>query len=510
MKSALKNLEILVSRAGFLLFKRLGAAFRYLAPGRQRRHRPAVFLMGHACILACLLVLCSATEPAQAQKHRYAPEVEQRIDTAGKLSKDGNFEEARRVLGEALRLDGNCCECLNSLGITYFKEGRLKDAETNFRKALTIDPLYLEALCNLGLNLYQQGEAHYDEATLCFRQALELTHGSDAQLHKNLADVLRDKGDFKEAAKHYGDAVRIQPDYAPAYNGLSMLYYRLKQYDKAYDEAQKAVKFRPDYSLGYFYLGMIETARKHVPEAIQFYETSAKYEPNPKYAADTRQKIMDLKAGFMPPADSAGPSTASSAASTAAGGSQIADLVRSQEWGRAESDLERLVSTAAGKTANNYNNYGYVLARQGKFEEAVQAYRKAIELKRGSFPQAHYNLGQALRLTPEAKDAEKEFKIAVQETQQLKQRFPAAFNALAMLQKSRGDLTQAGKNYHMALAQAGSSMPVIHYNLAILLEKTEKSRDAVREYKKYLELAPAGKNAKQAKERLKRLTGDTK
>ncbi len=66
---------------------------------------------------------------------------------------------------------------------------------------------------------------------------------------------------------------------------------------------KKAVKFKPDYSLGYFYLGMIETARKHVPEAIQFYETSAKFEPNPKYAADTRQKIADLKAGFMPPGD---------------------------------------------------------------------------------------------------------------------------------------------------------------------------------------------------------------
>ncbi|MCC6977054.1 MAG: tetratricopeptide repeat protein [Candidatus Melainabacteria bacterium] len=487
MSPALKKMERIVSGAGWSDFGRFLAVF------------------GAAAMLVSTLYL-----PVSAQKYRYAPEVEQRIDIAGRMGREGRFEDARKVLQEALSIDQNCCVCFNSIGITYFKEGHLKEAEANFRRALTIDPLYLEALCNLGLNLYQQGESHYDEATLCFRQALQLTHGNDAQLHKNLADVLRDKGEYKDAARHYGEAVRLQNDYAPAYNGLSMLYYRMKQYDKAYEEAQKAVRYKPDYALGYFYLGMIETSRRHVPEAIQFYETSIKHEPNPRYAADTRQKISDLKAGFMPPADNAGPSPVASSAAVGASPFQIADMVKAQEWGKAESDLARLIASPQGKTANNYNNYGYVLIRQGKFEEAARAYRKAIELKKGRFPQAHYNLGQALRLNNETKEAEKEFKIAVQETQQLKKPFPAAFNALAMLQKSRGELAQASRNYHMALAQAGKSMPVIHYNLAILLEKTEKSRDAVREYNKYLELAPNGKNAKQARQRLKRLTGDAK
>ncbi|HIA50955.1 MAG TPA: tetratricopeptide repeat protein [Candidatus Melainabacteria bacterium] len=470
--------------------------------------RPAVLRNLKIFVSVFVAVSVFATLPSYAQKHRYAPDVEQRIDIAGRMSKDGNFEEARRILNEALRLDGNCCECLNSLGITYFKEGRLKEAEGNFRGALRIDPLYLEALCNLGLCLYQQGESHYEEASVYFRQALELTHNNDFQLHKNLADVLRDKGDFKEALKHYGEAVRLQPDYAPAYNGLSMLYYRLKQYDKAYDEAQKAVKFRPDYALGYFYLGMIETARKHVPEAIQYYETSLKYEPNQRYAADTRQKISDLKAGFMPPSDNNGPSSASPGA--VAPSSVIASLVRSQEWERAENELARLVATPSGKTANNYNNYGYVLSRRQNFDGAIAAYRKAIELKRGKFPEAHYNLGQVLRLNNQSKEAEKEIFTAVQEAQQMNKRFPAALNAYALMRKSRGDLKGAKYYYVRALTQAADTMPVIHYNFAILLEKTEQSRDAVAQYKRYLALAPAGKNAKAARERLKRLTGENK
>lgn len=470
--------------------------------------RPAVLRNLEIFVSVFAAVSVFATLPSFAQKHRYAPDVEQRIDIAGRMSKEGNFDEARRILQEALRLDGNCCECLNSLGITYYKEGRLKEAEGHFRNALKIDPLYLEALCNLGLCLYQQGESHYEEASVYFRQALELTHNNDFQLHKNLADVLRDKGDFKEALRHYGEAVRLQPDYAPAYNGLSMLYYRLKQYDKAFDEAQKAVKFRPDYALGYFYLGMIETARKHVPEAIQYYETSLKYEPNPRYAADTRQRIADLKAGFMPPADNTGLSGAASV--SVAPSANIASLVRSQEWEKAESELARLVATAAGKTANNYNNYGYVLSRRQNFDGAIAAYRKAIELKKGKFPEAHYNLGQVLRLSNQSKEAEKEIFIAVQEAQQMNKRFPAALNAYALMRKSRGDLKGAKYYYVRALTQAADTMPVIHYNFAILLEKTEQSRDAVAQYKRYLALAPSGKNAKAARERLKRLTGDGK
>lgn len=456
-------------------------------------------------LLVASITYVSSTVPALAQKHRYAPEVEQRIGAAGKLLKEGNFDETRKVLQDAIKMDPACGDAYNNIGISYFREGQLKEAERNFRMALKIDPLYLEALCNLGLCLYQQGESHYDEAIIYFRQALELTHNSDPQLHKNLADVLRDGGDYKEALKHYSEAVKLQPDYAPAYNGLSMLYYRMKNYDQAYAEAQNAVKMRPNYALGYFYLGMIETARKHTPEAIQFYETSLKYEPNPRYASDTRLKISELKAGLAPPSFPFGATTPPPVVNE-----NVSDLVRAQDWGKAENLLERMLSTPSGKTANNYNNYGYVLSRRGKFEQATQAYRNAINLSKGKFPQAHYNLGQALRLNNDAIEAEQEFSTAIHESQKMNKPFPAAYNAYALLLKSRGQLTQANKYYKVALSQAGNSMPVIHYNLGILLEKTEKSRDAVREYKQYLALAPNGKNAKQAKERLKRLTGDAR
>ncbi|HEY9786249.1 MAG TPA: tetratricopeptide repeat protein [Candidatus Obscuribacterales bacterium] len=455
--------------------------------GKARRAASAVGLLVLAALAGSLSIECRAQ-----QKRQYAPMVQHHIMNASRFLKTQQYEEARRELSEAVRLEPNCPEAYNNIGISYFRQRKLSEAEANFRQALNGDPLYMDGLVNLALCLYEQGESHYDEAILYFRQALQLSQNRDPQLHKGLADVLRDRGDYQEALKHYSEAVRLRPDYAPTYNGLAMLYYRVKQYDQAVTELQKAIKLKPDYALAYFHLGMVEAARKHVPEAIQAYETSLKYETDPQDAADTRQKIAELQSDVVP----------------APSASHMLELIKQNQWDKAKLEVEALIAKPGGETAQNYNNLGYILARRGHFERAVEAYNKAISLKKGRIPVAHYNLGQALRLLGDKEGAEREFKIAIQDAKALNKPLPAAYNALGLLLKSRGDLKGADKNYRMALLQAGTSLPVVHYNLAILLEKTEKTREAVQEYKQYLSLAPNGVSAKQAKQRLRRLTGE--
>jgi hypothetical protein len=60
----------------------------------------------------------------------------------------------------------------------------------------------------------------------------------------------------------------------------------------------------------------------------------------------------------------------------------------------------------------------------------------------------------------------------------------------------------------MAISQSGTEIPVAHYNLALVLEQEERTRDAVREYKAYLALEPKGMNAEKARTRLKLLGVD--
>jgi hypothetical protein len=48
-------------------------------------------------------------------------------------------------------------------------------------------------------------------------------------------------------------------------------------------------------------------------------------------------------------------------------------------------------------------------------------------------------------------------------------------------------------------------LPVVHYNLGILLERMGHRKEAAVEYTLYLSLAPNGLNVKQARTRLNRL-----
>ena len=93
--------------------------------------------------------------------------------------------------------------------------------------------------------------------------------------------------------------------------------------------------------------------------------------------------------------------------------------------------------------------------------------------------------------------------------QQQRKTCPLANNALGMVLKQLGDNTGALAAYKLAISQAGSDFPVVHYNYAILLEKTDNTREAVNEYKLYLKLAPQGVNVDQAQARLRRLGVDS-
>ena len=77
-------------------------------------------------------------------------------------------------------------------------------------------------------------------------------------------------------------------------------------------------------------------------------------------------------------------------------------------------------------------------------------------------------------------------------------------NALGILFKRKGDFLAAQNAYREAINSGGNNFPVIHYNLALLLEKMNKSKEAAYEFNTYLRLAPNGINARNAQNHLKK------
>jgi Flp pilus assembly protein TadD len=105
-------------------------------------------------------------------------------------------------------------------GIKAFKQGDLDEALSKYRKAVGARPKWDKAHNLLGMALrykyYETGDSSYrDEEVAAFRRAVKLNpNGPVARV--NLATSLWQMGRLKEAARHYGEVLRKQPDHPDA------------------------------------------------------------------------------------------------------------------------------------------------------------------------------------------------------------------------------------------------------------------------------------------------------
>ncbi|CAN5553484.1 hypothetical protein BH10CYA1_BH10CYA1_25290 [soil metagenome] len=428
-------------------------------------------------------------------------EVNDCLVNGNRLIDKGQYADARKQFGEALKLAPNCAGAYNGIGATYLRENDFKRAEAELDKGLNLDPLNVHILNNLGSATYHQEK--FDQCILYYKQALQLAKTDDAKVEPmvNLANALADQRHNDEAIDYFNQALRIRPDFAMAYNCLARMYYNTKKYELAAENARRAVKFKPGYAMAYYHLGLAEAALNNRGEAEKALVMSLRFEKDPSYAADTRRFLEHVKTS-----GSSGLSQANDVNDIAG----VEKLIKARAWKPAESAIHSLLENTPEEPVL-YNNLGYVVAHQrgatphANYERAVLFYKQAIKLKKGPFPSAHYNLGQTYRLLDDDKAAETEFRLAIEDSKATRTSLAVAHNALAMLLKKKNKLADADSEYKSAIAQAGLELPVIHYNRALLLEKMEKTREAVREYELYLKVSPHGLNVETARGRLRRL-----
>lgn len=448
---------------------------------------------------------------AQIPAIAYSQEVKEYLQEGSRLLKENRVEEAKAEFEKALKADTQCPEAFNNLGLAFYRSGDLQMAAENFRKALNIDPMFAPSLTNLGLIMYTKG--NYDDSIYYYKLALKLSDYKDYELHYNLANVFRDKKEYQNARDHYNAAIRLNPEFYAAYNGLGATDFCQGRLEEAVHEVEESIRLKKDYALGYYHLGLIETARKNHPRAIWAYEQSLKFERNSRYAADTKQKLEALRNGtatsasISPPSITATEVPASSSSNKTVSTSEIEKinaLCRKGNWAAGRKELQELIDKGVNDPVV-YNNLGMSYAKEKEYKKAVECYQKAVRLKPSGFATANYNLARALAKLNDMPGSEAALKQAVDDSRKNKTPCPAAFNMMGLILKKKGDLKGADAAYNLAIMQAGTALPVAHYNRAVLMEQMDNSRGAVTEYKAYLYYAPKGANAASAHERLKRL-----
>ena len=130
------------------------------------------------------------------------------------------------------------------------------------------------------------------------------------------------------------------------------------------------------------------------------------------------------------------------------------------------------------------NDVGLALAAQGRFDEAIENYRKAIQMDPNRF-EMQYDLGLALAAENRLDDAIKHYYKALQINPNLPEVLDSLGNALA----AKGRFDEAIKSYRQAIL-VNSNHSETFFHLGMTLGELGRSREAVAQYREALRLNP--------------------
>lgn len=189
---------------------------------------------------------------------------------------------------------------------------------------------------------------NWEKAEQSFRGALKVKEDEDALL--GLAKVLIQKGDSVGAGRYYLDATRLNPDCLKAYLGLAGIYQRAGRLEDALKVLAPAVKAAVRLKEGgavqagiFFLMGQIELELKNLKAALGFFDQATQASPE-----DTTL-LVNM-------------------------GDQLAEAGFTAE---SEAFYQKALALDP-RLAHAYNRLGIAYRRQGKFQMALDLYRKAL------------------------------------------------------------------------------------------------------------------------------------
>jgi tetratricopeptide (TPR) repeat protein len=161
------------------------------------------------------------------------------------LAGRGQTDEAIAEYQKALDIDPNQSEVHSNLGLALHKRGQWDDAIAHYRRALEIAPENSMAYSNLGNALIDRGQV--EEAIVQYRKALEISPQA-AEFHYNLARALAKQGRLDDVLAEYGKVLEIKPDHAESHNDFGIALVGCGRLDEAIAHFQKALELKPEYA----------------------------------------------------------------------------------------------------------------------------------------------------------------------------------------------------------------------------------------------------------------------
>ena len=131
-------------------------------------------------------------------------------------------------------------------------------------------------------------------AKLNYHNALEVTkNGLDEK-----SGELKDREQVEKGVAAYTRTIELYPEYHDAYGSRGLAYFRLGQYDKAFEDYQVAIKYRPNDAKVLSNMGFIYFMRGQLDKAEEVYRKSIQYDPRFIDARRNLGAVLAMKKNF--------------------------------------------------------------------------------------------------------------------------------------------------------------------------------------------------------------------
>jgi len=229
-----------------------------------------------------------------------------------------------------------------NLGDAFKKEGKLDAAIEQFMTAVRLDPSLPEPYNNLGVVLAKQGKI--DEAIDYYSRAIKIKP-SYAEAYFNLGSTLAAHGQIMQAIDMLSKALQLNPDSARVHSNLGSLFIKQGNLEKALYHNKEALRLDPQLVEAHNNMGIVLMREGKLEAAISQFREALQIDPNFKPAANSLRSALAIQ----------------------------------RELGSEVSKLRKLLQDNP-ESAELHLKLGNLFFRQGDRRQAIQQYKKALEL----------------------------------------------------------------------------------------------------------------------------------
>lgn len=151
---------------------------------------------------------------------------------------------ALEYFNKAIELNPEFAAAYNNRGVMMLADKQFEKALDDFQQAIHYKSDYVEAYNNRGLVRLEMKDKDLDGAISDFTEAIRLNFNPIILM--NRGNSYTEKLEYEKAHSDYLTALRINPQFAFAYNNLGNLFYQIGRYDLAHQNYDLAIQVSPD------------------------------------------------------------------------------------------------------------------------------------------------------------------------------------------------------------------------------------------------------------------------